>query len=104
MYHSKLICTLHTFFNCRLWYMKSTNARNKMVSLLLHDCVISFRAVAFMRFTLAAYSQNESNTTLSVNLVLDPFGGTGTGPQSITQDILEAITALVPAGDTATGK
>ena len=67
-------------------------------------CVVSFHAVAFMRFRLAAYSQSESITPLQVDLVLDPFGGTGTGSQSITRDIIEQITALVQVGDTATGK
>ena len=57
-----------------------------------------------MRFSLAAYSQSESITPLSVSLVLDAFGGTGTGPSSITQNIDEQITALVQVGDTATGK
>ena len=57
-----------------------------------------------MRFSLAAYSQSETISPLSVSLVLDAFGGTGTGPSSITQDIDEQITALVLAGDIATSK
>ena len=75
-----------------------------------HYCYINYviycvpYTVAFMRFSLAAYSQLESNTTLAVSLVLDAFGGTGTGPSSITQNIDGQITALVQVGDTATGK
>ena len=53
--------------------------------------------VAIMRFSQSAYSQLESITPLSVSLVLDATSGT------ITQAIVEQITASVQAGDTATG-
>ena len=56
-----------------------------------------------MQFQQATYTQSESITPLSVALVLNPFGGTGTGPSSITQNIVEQITAEVQMGDTATG-
>ena len=57
-----------------------------------------------MRFLQSAYSQFENAGPLPVTLVLDPFGGSGTGPDSITQDIVEQIIARVEAGDTAIGK
>ena len=53
--------------------------------------------VAIMRFSQSAYSQLESITPLSVSLVLDATSGT------ITQAIVEQITASAQAGDTATG-
>ena len=59
--------------------------------------------VAFMRFTQSSYSQDETITPLSVRLVLDTFGGIGSGTQSITQNIIEEITAFAQGGDTATG-
>ena len=61
-------------------------------------------AVAFMRFSQSAYSQGENSSSLSVSLVLDPFGGSGSGSAEITQDIVEVIIAFAQAGDTATGK
>jgi len=51
-----------------------------------------------------AYSQDESSSSLSVNLVLEPFGGSGGGSAEITQDIVELIIAFAQAGNTATGK
>ena len=57
-----------------------------------------------MRFSQSAYSQDENNSSLSVSLVLDPFGGSGSGSAAITQDIVEQIIAFTQAGDTATGK
>jgi len=57
-----------------------------------------------MRFSQSAYSQSENAGSLLVTLVLDPFGGSGTGPDSITQDIVEQIIARVEVGDTAIGK
>lgn len=57
-----------------------------------------------MRFSQQAYSQLESMTPLSVNLVLDTFGGNGTGMAAISQDIVEQITASAEGSDTATGK
>jgi len=66
--------------------------------------VVSFHAVAFMRFSQSAYSQDENLGPLSVSLVLDPFGGSGSGSAQITQDIIEQIIAFAQAGDTATGK
>jgi len=60
--------------------------------------------IAFMRFLQSAYSVFENTGPLPVTLVLDPFGGSGTGPDSITQDIVEQIIARVEAGDTAIGK
>ena len=53
--------------------------------------------VAIMRFSQSAYSQLESITPLSVSLVLDATSGT------ITQAIVEQITASAETGDTATG-
>ena len=61
-------------------------------------------AVAFMRFSQSAYSQGENSSSLSVSLVLDPFGGSGGGLAEITQDIVELIIAFAQAGDTATSK
>ena len=61
-------------------------------------------AVAFMRFSQSAYSQNENSSPLSVSLVLDPFGGSGSGSAAITQDILQQIIAFSQGGNTATGK
>jgi len=61
-------------------------------------------AVAFMHFSQSAYSQDENNSSLSVRLVLEPFGGSGSGSAAITQDIVEQIIAFTQAGDTATGK
>jgi len=55
-----------------------------------------------MRFLLSAYSQSENAGSLPVTLVLDPFGGSGTGPDSITEDIVEQI--IAKADDTAIGK
>ena len=61
-------------------------------------------AVAFMRFSQSAYSQDENVSPLSVSLVLDPFGGSGSGSAAITQDILQQIIAFSQGGNTATGK
>jgi len=61
-------------------------------------------AVAFMQFSQSAYSQDENNSPLSVSLVLDPFGGSGSGSAAITQDIVGQIIAFAQAGNTATGK
>ena len=66
--------------------------------------VYSPHTVAFMRFSQQAFSQSENVTSLSVSLVLDAFGGNGTGTAAISQDIVEQITAFAGAGDTATGK
>ena len=66
--------------------------------------IVSSLAVAFMRFSQSAYSQGENSSSLSVSLVLDPFGGSGGGSAEITQDIVEQIIAFAQAGDTATGK
>ena len=57
-----------------------------------------------MQFSQSAYSQDENNSSLSVRLVLEPFGGSGSGSAAITQDIVEQIVASTQAGDTATGK
>ena len=61
-------------------------------------------AVAFMRFSQSAYSQSENNSPLSVSLVLDTFGGSGSGSAAITQDIVGQIIAFTLAGNTASGK
>ena len=66
--------------------------------------LVVLHTVAFMRFLQSAYLQPESLTPLLVSLVLDPFGGTGTGTPSIAQNIVEQITAEVQMSDTATGK
>ena len=65
--------------------------------------ILLSHAVAFMRFSQSAYSQDENNSSLSVSLVLDPFGGSGNGSAAITQDIVEQIIAFAQEGDTATG-
>jgi len=57
-----------------------------------------------MRFSQSAYSQDENNNSLSVSLLLDPFGGSGSGSAAITQDIVGQIIAFTQAGNTATGK
>ena len=57
-----------------------------------------------MRLSQSAYSQGENNSPLSVSLVLDPFGGSGSGTAAITQDIVGQITAFSQAGDNATGE
>jgi len=57
-----------------------------------------------MRFSQSAYSESENSSSLSVSLVLDPFGGSGGGSAEITQDIVGQIIAFAQAGDTATGK
>jgi len=70
-----------------------------------HNYVDCFsHVVAFMQFSQSAYSQDENNGSLSVSLVLDPFGGSGSGSATITQDIVEQIIAFDQEGDTATGK
>ena len=56
-----------------------------------------------MQFSQSAYSEGEANGSLSVSLVLDPFGGSGNGSAAITQDIVEQIIAFAQEGDTATG-
>ena len=61
-------------------------------------------AVAFMRFSQSAYFQGENNSPLSVSLVLDTFGGSGSGSAAITQDIVGQVISFAQAGDTATGK
>ena len=61
-------------------------------------------AVVFMRFSQSEYSQDENNSSLSVSVVLDPFGGSGSGLAEITQDIVGQIIAFAQAGNTATGK
>ena len=68
---------------------------------ICHLLIVLFHAVAFMQFSQSAYSQDENNSSLSVSLVLDPFGGSGNGSAAITQDIVGQITQV---GDTATGK
>ena len=57
-----------------------------------------------MRFSQSAYSQDENNSPLSVSLILDAFGGSGSGSAAITQDIVGQIIAFAQAGNTATGK
>jgi len=57
-----------------------------------------------MRFSQSAYSQDENMSPFSVRLVLDPFGGSGSGTAATTQDIVEQITAFAQMGDTATGR
>jgi len=57
-----------------------------------------------MQFSQSAYSQGENSNSLSVSLVLDPFGGSGNGSAEITQDIVGQIIAFTQAGNTATGK
>ena len=59
-----------------------------------------FHTVAFLRFQQSSYSQSESISPLSVNLVLDATSGTTT--QAIVAQI--AASAQAAAGDTATGK
>ena len=61
-------------------------------------------AFAFMRFSQSAFSQDENVSPLSVSLVLDPFGGSGSGSAAITQDILQQIIAFSQGGNTATGR
>ena len=56
-----------------------------------------------MRFSQSAYSQGENSSSLSVSLVLDPFGGSGGGSAEITQDIVGQIIAFAQVGNTATG-
>ena len=68
---------------------------------ICHLLIVLSHAVAFMRFSQSAYSQDENSSSLSVSLVLDPFGGSGNGSAAITQDIVGQITQV---GDTATGK
>jgi len=41
---------------------------------------------------------------LSVSLVLDTFGGSGSGSAAITQDIVGQVIAFAQAGNTARGK
>jgi len=57
-----------------------------------------------MRFSQSAYTQDESSSSLSVSLVLDPFGGSGNGSAEITQDIVQQITAFAQTSDNATGE
>ena len=57
-----------------------------------------------MRFSQSEYSQDENNNSLSVSLVLDPFGESGSGLVEITQDIVGQIIAFAQAGNPATGK
>jgi len=66
--------------------------------------ILLSHAVAFMRFSQSAYSQAENNSPLSVSLMLDIFGGSGSGLATITQDIVGQIIAFAQAGNTATGK
>ena len=66
--------------------------------------IVLSHAVAFMRFSQSAYSQDENMSPLSVRLVLDPFGGSGSGMAATTQDIVEQITVFPQMGDTATGR
>ena len=61
-------------------------------------------AVAFLQFSQLAYSQDENNSPLSVSLVLDPFGDSGSGSATISQGIVGQIIAFAQAGNTATGK
>lgn len=79
--------------------------RIHMVRCKVHPSLLLqlFHTVAVMQFSQLTYSQPEDLTPLQVNLVLLPFGGSGTGSASITQDIVEQITAFAQAGDTATG-
>ena len=83
-------------------YLRIHMVRWKVHPLLLLQL---FHTVAVMQFSQLTYSQPEDLTPLQVNLVLLPFGGSGTGSASITQDIVEQITvfASAQAGDTATG-
>jgi len=57
-----------------------------------------------VRLSQSAYSQGENTGLLSVSLVLDTFGGSGSGSAAITQDIVEQIIAFAQAGDNATGE
>ena len=57
-----------------------------------------------MRFSQSAYSQGENMSPLSVSLVLDPFGGSGSGSAAISEDIVGQIIAFAQVGNTATGK
>ena len=66
--------------------------------------IVLFHAVAFMRFSQSAYSQGENNNSLSVSLVLDSFGGSGSGLAEITHNVVEQIIAFAQAGNTATGE
>ena len=66
--------------------------------------ILLSHAVAFMRFSQSAYSHDENNTSLSVSLVLDTFGGFGGGFAAISQDIVQQIIPFAQAGDNATGK
>ena len=69
-----------------------------------HLFIVVSHLVAFMQFSQSAYSQDENISSLSVSLVLDPFGGSGSGSAAITQDIVGQITAFAQAGDNATGE
>ena len=61
-------------------------------------------AVAFMQFSQSAYSQDENNSPLTVSLILDTFGGSGSGSAAINQGIVGQIIAFAQAGNTATGE
>ena len=78
-----------------------------MTSIMKPACLQSVdlsHAVAFMRFSQSAYSQGENNNSLSVSLVLDPFGGSGNGSAAITPDIVQQITAFAQTSDSAPGE
>ena len=57
-----------------------------------------------MRFSQLAYSQDENNSPLRVSLILDTFGGSGSGSAAINQGIVGQIIAFAQAGNTATGE
>ena len=66
--------------------------------------IVLSHAVAFIRFSQSAYSQDENSNSLLVSLELHSFGGSGSGSAEITQDIFEEVVAFAQGGDTATGK
>ena len=73
-------------------------------NLFTHFLIVLSHAVAFIQFSQSAYSLDENSSSLSVSLVLDTFGGSGSGLAEITQDIVEEIIAFAQAGNTSTGK
>lgn len=66
---------------------------------IYHLLIISSHTVAFMQLsTSSSFVHPENVNPFTVELVLGPL------PITISQDIVEEITASVQVGDTATGK